>query len=221
MDILEKELTLFNDWKGTREGFVFDGIVSEVDYKRSKIKLCFVMKEVNDEHGGGWDLREFIREGARPQSWNNITRWVKCIRNADHEINWSLLENITEEVRIECLRSICAMNLKKSPGTHTTVRANFETVVSEDKSFIKKQYSIYDPDITVCCGTGWDLRFALDLNEGEVFETNRGIKWFLNANQKPVIIFAHPAARVQYSLLVYGLIDAVREIAIAVKDLEV
>ena len=212
MDIFEKEQSLFNDWKGAREGFVFDGVVSATDYNKSKIKLCFVLKEVNDEHGGGWDLREFIRDGARPQSWNNITRWVKSIQSADRDIKWSMLEDITKEDRIEYLRSICAMNLKKSPGTHTTVRANFESVVSEDKSFIKKQYAIYDPDITVCCGTGWDLRYALDLNEGEVFETSRGIKWFLSATQKPVIMYAHPAARVQYSLLVYGLIDAVREI---------
>lgn len=212
MSITEQELALFNEWKGSREGFVFDGVVSEADYNNSKTKLCFVLKEVNDEGGGDWDLREFIRNGARSQTWDNITRWIQCIQKGDDDIKWKFLEKVAEEDRKKFLRSICAMNLKKSPGTHTTVRSTFESVVSEDKSFIKRQYALYSPEITVCCGTGWDLRDALGLNEGEVFETSRGIKWFVNAQNKPVIIYAHPAARVQYSLLVYGLIDAIREI---------
>jgi hypothetical protein len=212
MSITEQELALFDGWKGNREGFVFDGVVSEVDYNNSKTKICFVLKEVNDEGGGGWDLSEFIRNGAQSPTWDNITRWVKCIQNSKEDIKWKLLENVTEEDRAKLLRPICAMNLKKSPGSHTTARASFDKVVSEDKSFIKRQYAIYSPEITICGGTGWDLRYALDLNDGEVFETSRGIKWFMNAQNKPVIMFPHPAARVQDSLLVYGLIDAVREI---------
>lgn len=212
MSIKKRESELFYKWESNRVGFVTDGVVSEEDYLNSKIRLCFVLKEVNDEHGGGWDLREFIRTGSRPQTWNNVTRWVNTINHANDDIPWAKLESISEKQRIDTLRSICAMNLKKSPGTHTTVRADFDTVVSQDKAFIKEQYEIYNPDLTVCCGTGWDLRFALDLNDEQVYETSRGIKWFVNKQNKPVIMYAHPAARVQYSLLVYGLIDAVREI---------
>lgn len=212
MSVKERESVLFHKWESSRVGFVTDGVVSEQDYLNSKIKLCFVLKEVNDEHGGGWDLREFIRTGSRPQTWNNVTRWVNTINHANGDIPWAKLESISEKQRINTLRSICAMNLKKSPGTHTTVRADFDTVVSQDKAFIKEQYEIYNPDLTVCCGTGWDLRFALDLNDEQVYETSRGIKWFINQQNKPVVMYAHPAARVQDSLLVYGLIDAVREI---------
>tara|TARA_R110001583_G_scaffold189924_1_gene353722 strand:+ start:466 stop:1128 length:663 start_codon:yes stop_codon:yes gene_type:complete len=219
MGITEQEQTLFNEWSVNREDFVVDGVVSETDYLNSKVKLCFVLKEVNDEGGGGWDLREFIRNGARSQTWNNITRWVQCIQKKDEDVDWRLLGEITEADRINFLKSICAMNLKKSPGGHTTVRASFDTVVAEDKIFIKNQYDLYNPDITVCCGTGWDLRNVLDLYDGEVFETTRGIKWFKNHQNNPVIMFAHPAARVQDSLLVYGLIDAIREITLKVKGL--
>lgn len=212
MSISEKESVLFEDWRGNREGFVFDGVVSELDYLKSKIKLCFVLKEVNDLGGGGWDLREFIEGGARSQTWNNVSRWVTGIRNIDSEIKWSELEGIDNNYRKKHLRSICAFNLKKSPGGHTTERASYNTVVSEDKAYIEKQYSLYDADITICCGTGWDLRWVLDLNDSEVFETSRGVKWFMNKQNKPVFIYAHPAARVQDSLIVYGLIDAVREV---------
>lgn len=219
MSITEQESALFNEWCVNREDFVVDGVVSETDYLNSKYKLCFVLKEVNDEGGGGWDLREFIRNGARSQTWNNISRWVQCIQKKDEDIDWRLLGEISEADRINSLKSICAMNLKKSPGSHTTVRASFDTVVTEDKIFIKNQYDMYNPDIKVCCGTGWDLRNVLDLNDGEVFETTRGIKWFKNHQNSPVIMFAHPAARVQDSLLVYGLIDAIREITFKAEGL--
>lgn len=212
MNFAEQEMKLFDEWSKNRNGFVSDGVVSETDYLKSDIKLCFILKEVNDLHGGGWDLRKFIRDGARPQTWANIARWVQCIQNCSEDIPWSSLEAVTTELRAKVLRTICAMNLKKSPGTHTTVQATFEAVVEEDKSFIKRQYNLYNPDITICCGTGWDLRYALELEDDRVYETARGIKWFNNSQDKPVIMFSHPAARVHDSLLVYGLSDAVREI---------
>jgi len=46
MSISSKEAALFEEWKGNREDFVYDGVVSEHDYLQSKIKLCFVLKEV-------------------------------------------------------------------------------------------------------------------------------------------------------------------------------
>ena len=212
MGIAEQELKLFDEWSKNRDGFVSDGVVSEIDYVKSELKLCFVLKEVNDLDGGGWDLREFIRNGARPQTWDNITRWVQCIRSGKVDVQWNNLAQVTPELRANVLRAICAMNLKKSPGTHTTVKATFEAALAEDRSLIKRQYNLYSPDITVCCGTGWELRDVLALEDDTVFETSRGIRWFNNSQKKPVIMFAHPAARVQDSLLVYGLVDAVREI---------
>lgn len=212
MTISSQEFALFEAWENNREDFVYDGVVSEADYLESKTKLCFVLKEVNDIGGGGWDLRNFIKEGARSQTWDNIARWVACLRDIESNINWSELETIDNEYRKKQLRSICAFNLKKSPGGHTTERASFDAVVAEDREYIQKQYDIYNADITVCCGTGWDLREILDLNHSEVFETSRGIQWFLNKQNKPVFIYSHPAARVHTPLLVYGLIDAIREV---------
>jgi len=46
MSISSKEAALFEEWKGNREDFVYDGVVSKHDYLQSKIKLCFVLKEV-------------------------------------------------------------------------------------------------------------------------------------------------------------------------------
>lgn len=212
MSIFNQEQELFSRWRQERVCLVEDGVVCESSYLNSPMKICFVLKEVNDPEGGGWDLRKFLLKGGRPRTWNNITRWIHAIRHLEFVPNWSEYENVSAEFRVELLRSICAFNLKKSPGSHTTHRASFDQAVTADKSFIKEQFSFYDPDLTICCGTGWAFRNSIELNDVPLKETSRGIKWFNLESGKPVIMFSHPEARVQDSLLLYGLTDAVKEI---------
>lgn len=213
MSITDKENSLFSEWEVNRQGFVSDGVISEQDYLNSDIKICIVLKEVNDLGGGGWDLREFIRDGARPQTWNNVVRWINGIRNIERDISWSEFENITKEDRQSSLKSICAINLKKSPGTHTTNASSLNKVTNEDRHFIERQFSLYDPDITICGGTGELFEnVSSSSSEYEWKRTNRGIWWYQRAPNKYVVAYCHPEARVDDPLIVYGLIDAIREI---------
>jgi len=212
MSITARENNLFDEWKGNREGFVSDGLVSELDYLNSNTKICIVLKEVNDPHGGGWDLREFLSNGARAQTWNNVVRWIHSIRNIDLNIPWEDIDNIDEKKRSSQLKSICAMNLKKSPGTHTADSASLKFVANEDSEFIKKQFALYDPDITICGGTGDLFKSVAGLNEYKWNRTMRGIWWYERAPSKYVVAYCHPEARVDNPLIVYGLVDAIREI---------
>ncbi|PSW96326.1 hypothetical protein C0W38_02485 [Photobacterium angustum] len=186
--------------------------MSEQDYLNSDIKICIVLKEVNDPDGGGWDLREFLANGARPQTWNNIVRWVNGIRNIECDIPWKDLEHISEQERKSSLKSICAINLKKSPGTHTTDKASLNKVANEDRSYIERQFLLYNPDITICGGTGDLFKDIAGFFELEWKRTNRGVWWYERAPKKYVIAYCHPEARVDNPLIVYGLIDAIREI---------
>lgn len=212
MSITDKENNLFIEWKENRKGFVSDGLVSEQDYLNSDIKICIVLKEVNDPDGGGWDLREFLANGARSQTWNNIVRWVRGIRNIECDIPWKDLEHISEEERKSTLKSICAINLKKSPGTHTTDNASLNKVANEDSNYIERQFLLYNPDITICGGTGDLFKGIAGFCEFQWKRTNRGIWWYERAPKKYVIAYCHPEARVDNPLIVYGLIDAIREI---------
>ncbi len=212
MSIYQAEEQLFEQWQGSREGFVRDVVVSETDYLSSRPKIAFILKEVNDPDGGGWDLREFISEGGRPQTWDNITRWVYGIRNLNSIPGWEFYSEITNDFRIETLKSICALNLKKSPGTHTTDHASLNAVANEDKDYVRNQYSIYDPDLTICGGTGDLFKWVAGHESKEWRTTKRGIWWYERDNHKYVVAFAHPEARVQSPLLVYGLLDAIHEI---------
>ncbi|MCI5144469.1 MAG: hypothetical protein D3923_02845 [Candidatus Electrothrix sp. AR3] len=210
MNISQVENNLFQQWQGRRKGFVHDGVVSEADYLASKLKIVVVLKEVNDPGGGGWDLRKFLAKGGRAQTWN--TRWIYGIRNLDSLPEWDFYSKITNEFRMQMLKNICAFNLKKSPGTHTTEYSSLNVVANEDKDYIQEQYAIYDPDLTICGGTGDLFKSVVGHAAKEWRTTKRGIWWYEREPFKYVVAFAHPEARVQKSLLVYGLLDAIDEI---------
>ena len=212
MSIRDKEELLFAEWEVAWEGFVRDGVVCEVDYLQSDPKITFIFKEVNDENGGGWDLRKFIAEEKRPQTWNNVARWVHGIRQRRSMPTWDFYAQISDEFRTSVLRSICVVNLKKSPGTHTTNHASLTAVATQDKERLKCQFSLYDADLTICGGTG-DLFKRVAGHETMQWKiTNRGIWWYETAPRKYVISFAHPEARVADAILLYSLVDAVNEI---------
>ena len=219
MSIYEEENQLFNEWKEKRKGFVPDGVVSEDDYLKSNPKIVIILKEVNDPGGGSWDLRGYLRNGAEGggPTWNNITRWVYGIQNRKKRINWMKdVESIDGECRKKVLKSICAINLKKSPGGSSADDNLLWNIAKEDKCFIKRQYGFYDPDMTVCCGKGIESLFKDEVvghKNREWQQTSRGVWWYERDPGKYVIAINHPQQySVRPSLLFYELFDAVNEI---------
>lgn len=233
MTIYSQEEKLFEEWRRHRKRFdpdgrfVSDGAVSENDYQTSNPKIAFILKEVNDENGGGWDLRECLRNGGRGQTWNNVTRWVHGMRSLPTRHEWSFYEEITEDFRKETLKNIVAMNLKKTPGGGSTDLQDLKTVATEDAPYIEKQYAIYDPDITICGGddTGDFLRKALGHEmKWQTTVGNHGdkIRWCSrNADPGPkyVVAYWHPAARgrsndfsLSNDFLLYNLLTVIAKI---------
>lgn len=217
MSITEKENDLFDSWKANHDHFVEDGVVDKDCYLESKHRLVFILKEANDPNGGGWDLRKFLRDGARPQTWNNITRWVMGIRELERDIGWRELENINNEQRTEMLQSICAMNLKKSPGGRTTDNEQLSAVAKMDRDYLNKQFNLYESelDLVICCGSVTTNIFheQIDIEKPHKKKmTKRGIWFHEYRTSKFIISYFHPQARVSGNLLYYGIVDAVREI---------
>ncbi|MDA3887166.1 MAG: hypothetical protein PF638_16385 [Candidatus Delongbacteria bacterium] len=217
MTIYTDEEELFTEWKKHRTGFVSDGVACEEEYLKSEIKILFVLKEVNDPNGGNWDLREFVRNGGRRQTWNNISRWVQGIRNVNNDMKWSDLANIDPR-RKEILKSIAAINLKKTPGGHTTNKSEMEKIAKEDKEFLNTQFHLYNPDLIICCGSSVTGSFCNLINFKDSSKwkwTSRGVHYLEFDSGKILIDYSHPEARVSDNLLYYGLIDAVKEVVIS------
>jgi hypothetical protein len=224
MAIREQEDKLFTEWKEHWTNhdaqarnpnlFCADGIVDEDAYLGSSPKLLFLLKEVNgDCEGQGWDLRKFLFDkGGRPATWKNITRWVEGIRQLPNETPWQEIVDINDERRIKALRSIAAINLKKSPGSHTAFWRDISSVALIDKEFLKKQILLSDADVIVCCGTSGTYEWLIPDSPLEWRTTSRGIRYCEPTEIKFVIDYVHPEARVADYLKYYGLIDGLREI---------
>jgi hypothetical protein len=215
MRIKREENELFRKWALGHSGFVADGVADGGAYLASDPKVVFVMKEVNDPGGGDWDQREFVRKGGRPQTWNNITRWAIGIRELDKDIAWKDLEEITEQQRIDALKSICAMNLKKSPGGSAADNVKVSRIAEEDRGYLREQFSLYNAHLVICCGSATSEIFhsVLELDSRPDWKTTTRGVWFHEYLPKKYIKeYSHPQARVQSYLLYYGLVDAVREI---------
>ncbi|MBS0568039.1 MAG: hypothetical protein JSS59_11630 [Proteobacteria bacterium] len=212
LSISVREDALFSEWKVHRPAFVADGVVNETDYIGSSPRLLFVLKEVNDPDGGDWDLREFLRTGGRPATWDNLARWIEAIRSPTI-LPWEQIETIDIQRRTAALRSIAAVNLKKTPGWYTSDPNEVSRFADEDSKFLRLQIDLYKPHLVICCGTGDWYKHIMDAsNLREWRRTNRGVWYYVDATDVPVLAFAHPEARVPAQYLHYALLDAVREL---------
>lgn len=212
MDIKEKEKEIFEKLRKTEPSIIEDGIVSEEEYLTSKYKIVYIMKEVNG--GSGWNLKDFLYKGGRSQTWDNVARWTEGLLNIDQEYNWSYLEENNEKRRKYYLKKIGVINLKKTPGHHTSEYKKISKAASENRNLIKKQVDMYDPDIIICCGTADD--FVTNYLESKLVNwkmTKRGIQ-YIKCNNKIIVSFAHPEARIRDAYLYYALIDGAREILV-------
>lgn len=223
--ILKKELELFKKWSKVRDGFSPDGISNEEAYLNSKLKLLFILKEVNDKEGTGVDMKDFLYHGAygRHQTWENITRWIYGINNINKHIHWKEIKNrqFFNKYCSLLLPTISAINLKKSPGGHTTVPAELVKIANDDKDFLNLQFKLYfdnnniTPDIIIACGENVSNIFhnLIEMKDTPCWlMTSRGVYYYEYKKGKYFIKYAHPEARVSNNILYYGLIDSIREI---------
>jgi len=210
--MMEQQEELFAEWKRGREYFVSDGVVCESEYVKSPIKLLFLLKEVNG--GKEWNLCQYLENGGRAQTWDNVARWIEGIFRINEDICWSELDSGKESNtsrRKKYLKSICAVNVKKAPGGSTSDMDEIKSTGIRDAEYLKKQISIYKPEIIICCGTENVYSKAIADGKLQWKRTSRGV-WYACDGNRIVVSYVHPEARVQSSLIYYGLIDAIKEI---------
>lgn len=211
------EDALFSRWSVRHTGFVKDGAVDAQAYWVSNPRLLFILKEVNDPKCGNWDLRKFLHDGGRTQTWNNITRWTEGIRlvynHPKADMHWAQFASISEDRRRKTLRNIAAMNLKKSPGGHTSNTHELHQIAKQDQAFLREQFDLYKPDVVVCCGSSVALEISKILKIPKWQQSSRGVEYAIYDSDCTVFSYCHPEARVTDQLLFYGLLDSVREIS--------
>lgn len=138
---------LMNRWKNSGEfqSFIKDGIVDPENYEFPHI--LFVLRDMNCKEE--CDLCKSLREtGEGWQTWNNIARWTMALLDGDEEYPRSM----PKEKRIEQLKRVAVLNLKKEGGGSRSKGDELIAATKQYGKFIKKEISLCDPDIIICCG---------------------------------------------------------------------
>ncbi len=194
-----------------------DGVVNLSNFKG--LKIVYILKEVNDKNRKkDGDLRDYLAEGGRRQTWNNIALWTYGLKNLKINYYWKDLEVKLNEpdFRKDQLQQICAFNIKKTPGHNKSNSNVIEKYGKEDREFIRKQFDIYsDCNLFICCGTPIApimRKYIVEERFDEWDITKKGIRYKTLGENKHLIWYSHPEARVDNNILYYGLIDSVREI---------
>ncbi|MBE6038439.1 MAG: hypothetical protein E7218_04470 [Anaerofustis stercorihominis] len=217
MSIRDKENQLFERLKESESVIIPDGIADETEYNSAQYRIIYVLKEVNG--GKDWDLRSFINNGGRESTWDEIARWTEGILNINRDIPWAELDSDREtnaKRRKKYLPKIGAVNIKKTPGTHTSDMKEISRAAARYKDALIEQITLYDPDIIIACATGKACRevnyfYRREINDSDWKMTHKGI-WYLDLEGKIFISFSHPEARIAGNYLYYTLIDSIKEI---------
>lgn len=192
------EAELFATWRELRPDLVEDGMVDANAYRSSSPRTVFLLKEANDTtRAGRWDLRTYTRDNGKGRTLDNIARWCFAIRNRTSDISWPEVRDLSRGLRVEFLCSIALVNLKKSPGGFVANERAISDAAIGDQDLLRAQMNLYQPQLTVWCGTEGALLHEAPLRWKE---TRRGIH-FAESESGIVLRYSHPSARAADNLL--------------------
>lgn len=210
MSIRESEDTLFSIWRTKRDRFVEDGVVNEASYLSASRQILLLMKEVNDPEGGGWDLRDHLRNGTYPHTWNNAARWAYGILNSCP--SFSDVPEPDAQFRKRWIEPLAVVNVKKVGGGASANQSDIMEYARGDRELLRTQLGLYKPGVTVCCSTSRALRLLFDPVEiGPTRTTSNGTAYSKSATLGLVIHYYHPQVRYPANFLYTMLMEAVKE----------
>ena len=196
---------LFVEWK-QRTGeeanrMCLDGIIREENYESVELKLLFVAKEPNHPEGPGFDFREAFSKEVKYAFSKRLCEWAYGVWNGFPSL--SEFDAKADTDKLEVIRSISFMNLKKVGGAGSADHERIRSITDRDKDLLRRQIEIIDPDVIIG-GVGnsslWSLLFP------EIALQNCGFDIpVARVGRVRVIDFYHPSYRVpramSYSLL--------------------
>lgn len=211
MSLSDQEADLFRRWSEHRPQLVTDGAVDGAAYEASSLRVVLVLKDVNSEGVGNWDLRHELRTNPMPATWCTVARWMWGIRRLQEDLAWDVVGYTPDlQQRIDAVRSLCVVNLKKEPGAAVSDRGAVARYAREDADLLREQLALYAPDVVICGGVGELVREVT--GAGPWRRTRRGVAHSASPTGGVLVSYYHPQARFDGPMMYYTLVDAVREL---------
>ncbi|MCB9087631.1 MAG: hypothetical protein H6628_04915 [Calditrichae bacterium] len=196
--LFDEWINKFPHYKGK---FKKDGIINEDTYNEQNTKILFISKEPNDVNQEEGDYRVWWRSEVKWTFSYRIAEWAYGILK--NQLPPSDINNLSKVDRIDAMKKIAFMNLKKVGGGASVNYDVLKRTIITEKDLIVKEIKIIEPDIIIgSIGQFefWNHLFGDKLNEQTVY----GCKVFRNSHYK-VVHYFHPSYRVpramSYSLL--------------------
>lgn len=210
LDQKEKQNKLFSECKKKYKYFSSDGIVDFYSYNNASLNITFILKETNEKEDGGYDLTEFLRDGAVGGCiWNNVSRFSAGIIFKE---DFDMVEDLDKYDRKKYLAPISVINLKKTPGKAKSNNSEIDKFAKEDREYIKNQVEIYNPDLIICGGTGdMFIKNILDLDSESWTYVSKYLRYLIY-NDKLIVDTYHPACRKRKKDLFENIVLPIREI---------
>ena len=193
----EKLNRLFDGWKRQRpeeaQRMCLDGIVCEERYENTNPKILFIAKEPNHPEGPGFDFREWWNEEVWGGFSIRLCEWAYGILNGFPPL--AQFDEKTDEYKLDIMRSIAFMNLKKAGGGNQADPQEIRRFTERDQDFLRRQIEIIDPDVIVG-GIGdsslWGVLFPGVEFQSSGFDI--GVAYVaVNERKVLVIDFYHPS----------------------------
>lgn len=194
---------------------VTDGIINFEEWKKSNLKILFLLKET---FGGYLKIGDTennqnntipVNSGAS-FFWYNISRWNYLLMQVLDKNEMNPVMPLNEN--LEDVKDIAVLDIKKIDNNNTTSKmGEINRYAKSDKEILKKQIDIICPNIIICGNTMDGLKIILgNENINELKEHDKCYSY--NDNDILIIDFHHPGIRLKDAPF-----DELRKMAIAIK----
>lgn len=198
MDINKNLNILFRKYE-SKYNFFTDGVFDESKFKSSRVKILFLLKEVNNDgiRQDRWDLRKIIKERpelCKTSTWLYAGKIYYILNNKFPP--YDQIESLQDRDIVQSVNSIASINLSKKAGTGNADDTRIIKEATENFGLWKSQIDIIKPDIVICGGTFEIIQRLFIKNkiiqEKEIKKTVNGMNHFYYKNML-FIDFVHPS----------------------------
>ncbi|GHV66678.1 hypothetical protein FACS1894199_10610 [Bacteroidia bacterium] len=196
---------------------IYDGIVNEERYLKSKYRIAWFLKEAYNVEDGDWSMKDaFDRDNIYDTM---MTKEGKPTFQPMAYVTYSLLNDFRKYNKIaglredkeiaQCLRQIALINVSKMPGASRS--ANLSPKYEIWKPVLLQQIQEYNPQILIFGYTFSLYQADLGINDNEIKHYGESVDYVVKEGKIYVNAY-HPAQRkINREQYVQEIIDVIRK----------